>query len=430
MAAAIEPRYEIAGQGTYGMVVQPALPNRNIAFPQNVTKIYKKKKYYNKAIANSKNLQNKLQLPNTQVHPYHTSYTLKNVPRNVRQTVKHFVGAKEDNSLWMLRAPNLGKSIAEIESFFPWTNKLRTIPYQTICQEMYKCMEVVKSIKDAGYIHGDIRETNVLCNLDTGKLTIIDFDWLLPFDSFEKQYPTFFYSHPPECLFIWGRDNITTLNISGNYESNLNIYDTIHKEYDIYDSERVADAMTSFFTALDIKRSHLQHTLFEIAKHYIDSYGLALSFTKLLSKAWHVRYQDQKVLHAPFGVWKIDSIKTEEEYNKFISIRQFIFENLLPSMLDSDYRERWTIEKALMEFQKAMEGIGMYVFSKENAWIEFANSNRNKESTSPVLPNSSGSVEASNSNEMEMPNSVGGQKRSKRSKRNKRNQTRKQNKSE
>jgi hypothetical protein len=34
-----EKKYKILGQGSFGAVVQPALPNRNIEYPANVTKM-------------------------------------------------------------------------------------------------------------------------------------------------------------------------------------------------------------------------------------------------------------------------------------------------------------------------------------------------------------------------------------------------------
>jgi len=55
---------------------------------------------------------------------------------------------------------------------------------------------------DNGYIHGDMRSTNIVVDPATGVFTIIDFDWFYTKPVFLNKYYQYFgyYSNPPETL--------------------------------------------------------------------------------------------------------------------------------------------------------------------------------------------------------------------------------------
>ena len=80
---------------------------------------------------------------------------------------------------------------------------LRALPFSTILEQIEKLIHHVRVINDDGLIHGDIRTTNIMVKND-GTLTLIDFDWLLPQDTFySAYYGAFgFYSNPPESILL------------------------------------------------------------------------------------------------------------------------------------------------------------------------------------------------------------------------------------
>jgi serine/threonine protein kinase len=288
----------------------------------------------------------------------------------------------------MLRTPNLGLSVSDIDKNANHYRKLRSLRYDVICAQMYKCMNVIKSILSAGYIHGDVRETNVLCNLDSGKMTIIDFDWLMNFKRFYENYPVFFYCQPPECLLIWGRltrdDKInmkSIINPDGTYKSEEEIaelYDKVKGPRDIYNSDEIAYAIV---TNLFKNSNNSVHTyneqvwlyrqkLYNIAKKFIDSYGLGLTFAELLQKAWY----NSSIPSAQNTIRRmlrtIAGVKSDAEHKQFLEIREFIFNELIPSMTHSDYTQRWDIDTSLRRFRDKLDEVGIDVASilGENAY--------------------------------------------------------------
>lgn len=105
---------------------------------------------------------------------------------------------------------------------------------------------------------------------------------------------------------------------------------------------------------------------YSYAKDYIDSYGLAYSFYTFLQRAWYINvslHSEDEVLHDidssynAGGVDRFDPI----EYNKFSKIREFIFMELIPKMVHSNYTKRWNIDTALTKFKYKLLEIGIEV---------------------------------------------------------------------
>ena len=381
------PSRKVLGEGTFGIVVGPALSNWNndlkeVTYPRNVTKIFKTKRNRNKAIANSKRLKRTVKNLEATAELYRRPYRIRNLNASIRERVRAYLGpgTLDNRVLSLLRVPYLGQSIYHIDRTETAQRAVRNIPYQVLCAQMLKCMQVVQAIHAAGYIHGDIRETNVLCHLETGALTIIDFDWLKPFDVFYRQYPVFYYSHPPEALFIWGRDGITIENMMGNYWADEELYRSVWKEgYDIYNIEGAARGSNYFSRTFvpnpiphpgeDIPWELFRRGLFDVAKNYIDSYGLAHSFSVLLEKAWYISHNPDGTLREPprrdislGGVeQEQNAAKKEKEYQRFLLVRLYIVQILLPRMLASDYTERWDIATAIEKFTKALRHFGVKI---------------------------------------------------------------------
>jgi len=104
--------------------------------------------------------------------------------------------------IYPIRMYDLGKDISKIESYH---KQLRDVPFLTVFKGIVKIFHQVKRAYDAGYIHGDIRQTNIMVRPETGRLTLIDFDWFLPKDEFLQDYKEKlgFYSNPPEAFLYW-----------------------------------------------------------------------------------------------------------------------------------------------------------------------------------------------------------------------------------
>jgi serine/threonine protein kinase len=390
-------KYSVAGEGSYGIVIKPALPNNGKEFPTNVTKIFKYEDEYEKAIKNT-NIIKHIKGLNASVMNYTQKRKVKNLPINIKNNVKHFINSINNaDDLFMIRQKNLGISIHNIQNNPEMYNMVRKMPYQKICQEIYKCMNVVKSIYDSGYVHGDIRQTNVLFNFDTSELNIIDFDWLMPFNEFKIKYPTYSVYHPPECVALYGmhytKPEYSKLKIMikmglSSEKDIKNIYDDFNEEPPMYDSEKIAEAMYDFYKedkinktiastlytlfdkyesediisrknvsgSIDLSRIiDVYDKLFNIAKKYIDSYGLGLSINGLLFNAWGettpITLKDKD-----YG-----GTTTDKEFNNFNKMRLFILGELAPKMTSSDFNKRWDINQAIEALSTKMRELGIEV---------------------------------------------------------------------
>ena len=203
---------ENLGSGAYGFVIRPALFNVNekgnrIEFPNNITKIMNSRTGKQELIT-ARRIVDKtpMKIP---MYRYRRNVTMNNIPESARRFIAKKMKAKgvansdiDRVKLFPLRMPYLGTSFSDIVKKPETRRRFLQLPFNVIFSEMVRLMKVVKSVKDAGYIHGDIRETNILCNLDTGAMTIIDFDWLMSAEEYLRKYPRFFYSQPPEIYIL------------------------------------------------------------------------------------------------------------------------------------------------------------------------------------------------------------------------------------
>lgn len=426
----MEDKYGIAGKGSFGIIIGPALPNINnndnqIDFPENITKIYANRNNYRNALNTSRKIKQLIPSLNINTNPYKRRYTIKNLPNSIKKNVKNYL--KEKNSelnnnanLPILRMPNLGYDAGVINNNPELYRTLRQLPFRKICLEMYKCMNVVKAINAAGYIHGDIRETNLLFNLNNATMTIIDFDWLKPFNEIYNTYPEFFYPWPPECLFIFGRKKkdkqtrkyIYNVDIQSLFRQNmsfrsdntiLSYYETVMNKYDYYIPYDATKGMSHFLNNTEAFRSNaineenfrndaenyindIRNELFNITKDYIDMYGLGIAFYNLLQHAWGINVRihgldinkhgnvisladlSEGMKNGSIIISSIDKSNIDE-IESFLNIRQFIFEELLPGIVHSNYTKRWTIDEALDRFKEKLDEIDKKILEKEQKII-------------------------------------------------------------
>lgn len=186
------------GKGGYGCVIQPALPNRSenawLQHNNNVSKLYFDKNYGEKAIRNADSLYSDLKNNGHKMFKQMT-YKGSNFPANVQSNCE----LSPNKEVLSLRAPYLGIPINQMIRYY---RKFQNISFGTILEQMLKLFSQLNTIQEKGYVHGDIREGNVMANPDNGVMTLIDFDWYMPKDKFFKDYfnNLGFYSNPPESL--------------------------------------------------------------------------------------------------------------------------------------------------------------------------------------------------------------------------------------
>ena len=156
------------------------------------------------------------------INAYRHAYKFKNIPANLQAKFR----ANPDTEIYPVRMPYLGVDFIP-ENLLSSRSDIQKVPVGIILAQTLKLLEQVKHIKDRGYIHGDIRETNVMIRPDTGVMTLIDFDFLQPAGDFLTNYPFGFYCHPPETLNFfqtinYGKSALIASNITEYTKQVLN----------------------------------------------------------------------------------------------------------------------------------------------------------------------------------------------------------------
>lgn len=198
-------KYKILGKGSFGAVFSPALPNlvngHLTEFPDNVTKVFYEKESYNDALERLASVSRVI--GNNVGHRYHTytrKYKGKNLPTKLFNNLKTISNDFSPNTnLYAMRFPNLGVALGDLYKTSTH-RQLRSIPVVVILEQMQKLLTQTANLARHRYLHTDIRETNIVANPTTGALTLIDFDWLRPYEYIYDEYPHGFYNNPPECL--------------------------------------------------------------------------------------------------------------------------------------------------------------------------------------------------------------------------------------
>lgn len=203
---------KVIGKGSFGAVLKPALPNYFNGtwheYPENVTKLFFKEKSRQNLLALKPGIESIVGKNNGhRINMYQHAYKVQNLPANL-QASPFLHGKSPTNNLFPVRMPDLGVDLSR-KNLQANYKEIRKRPVSTILAQTLKLLQQVKKIKDVGYIHGDIRAVNIMINPTTGVMTLIDFDWLMKRDNFERSYPFGFYCHPPETLSVFYTLNST-----------------------------------------------------------------------------------------------------------------------------------------------------------------------------------------------------------------------------
>jgi len=206
------------GEGGYGIVIpvskflKPGIERKVLVDNtgiqnDNVVKIFKRREYgneldYKDTLNAYKIVQNSMG-PNNgfRLNPY-KNLTRKNLQKNtLNQLKKSFNTNSNDQDLYAVRMPHLGVSLWDVINKPKIQDRIRTIPFPIILKEIIRLLDQLRRLEKAGYIHGDIREPNIMIDQSTGTFTIIDFDLLKSVSKFRENISDFRnYNTPPEWL--------------------------------------------------------------------------------------------------------------------------------------------------------------------------------------------------------------------------------------
>lgn len=213
----------LRGIGSYGAVISPAVDNivngRTIQFPNKVTKLLYNKNAYNKTLHNIGVIKEQFPELAYNIDPYERTIFLGNIDDGeifeeiqVRLRNKGLNYSK-NAPLYGVRMNDMGHSLGDVyENSYLQSEILRNVSLVNILKEMKRVANVVKHVNEKGYLHGDIREANMLCNIDTGRLQLIDFDFLIKKSDITRIRK--FYAYPMELYYYYNR---------GVYESIINM---------------------------------------------------------------------------------------------------------------------------------------------------------------------------------------------------------------
>lgn len=200
-------KYDLLGKGAFGLVVQPALPNGATTYPKNdfVTKVIYRKSTFNKTLKNYDRIANIMGNNSYKAYPHQPRH-YKNLPPNVQNMLRKERPLNYSNPVYAVRMPHLGVSLTDVLRRPNEIASVRQTPFVQILGSITKCIGQLARLQKKRMLHGDIRLPNVLWNKKTGGIHIIDFDWLYPYEEFDKRYRNIngygFYSNPPETLYL------------------------------------------------------------------------------------------------------------------------------------------------------------------------------------------------------------------------------------
>jgi hypothetical protein len=294
----IDPaKFQVIGSGAYGAVIQPALPNVNnegnpIDFGKNtLTKVLLRKKNYNKSMQNAKTIAEKIPSLAIPYTPYIHNYSEENIKSikgisGISVNMNKFSEKGDKDGIYMFRMPNLGIDLFNIIYTPKLVERFLKIQTTKLLENLISLFQVVKDIKDAGYIHRDIHMENVLLNADTGIFTIIDFDLLTTKDEYLNLFSFGKWNPPEKHIFL-----LKEKAIYSNQKQYL-------KDRFFELNESAQNTIRTINTQIKNTSLERQKQIYDNMKEKMlntnDSYGLAFSLLPFLMRIKNSEFQ-QKV---------------------------------------------------------------------------------------------------------------------------------------
>ena len=351
-----------------------------------ISKVYFKKesnknanrpKAYNEEKNNQEDLAYILTTDHVPSTPYSYKYKKQELynklNKNTQEIFKKRNHTNMNGDLYITRMPYLGTNVFQAVKN---VRQIRSVPFTKIANEILKLLQVVQKFIKNSVIHGDIRDTNVLINLKEGDsfgdLTIIDFDLLSSFNAYSS-FKLNSYHMPPECFMMWSDmwNNLTDINdINGAIEKGaidellFDIYmANPHLKFAIgkYNTPSYNNVVTNMKMLMkEYLTSDYYHTntnddnrfkssryIFETINISIDLYGLGYTIHLLLSEAWYENENNTELYKNIQGV-------TDESLDSFNIVRAFIFNELIPHIMNPIGDTRWSIFMAIKKYKEML----------------------------------------------------------------------------
>jgi hypothetical protein len=221
-----------------------------------------------------------------------------------------------------------------------------TVPPTQMIRQVLKIMRVVKAIGSAGYIHADIRESNVLCS-NTGELTIIDFDWLMTPVQIQKDYPVYFYCHPPESMFLL--DNVKPIDQYLTSKPNRTAFrDAV---YDVAVDYMRDNGRDEFWSTIQLHGTTRDDFARKITQNMVELYDTAsrTSPHEALKRFREIYYNttDSFGLAVALKAFLVEYFYKQEDTDT----RRFLRDTLFTAMTNTASKQRMKIERAIIMLQ-------------------------------------------------------------------------------
>lgn len=201
--------YTALGEGSYGLVFHPALPNqenngKRVDYPTHVGKLFFEEDDYRHLMNKTNALSDifpSYQLPQS----YRRSFTVKNLPRKLRNHLN--VSLSNNDPVYVSRIPYLGRSLEDLIGLnrnYGTLAAVRQCPIWKILREITKLLSYTYKMTEKGYLHGDISLGNIVLDEKECKIYLIDFDWFYPYTEYYQERARIFgkATDPPETLFL------------------------------------------------------------------------------------------------------------------------------------------------------------------------------------------------------------------------------------
>jgi serine/threonine protein kinase len=234
--------------GAHGIVL-PYPINQQSKFPTHVTKIFYTEPFYDTIMKKQELIRSIFpDDPNYRIHIFPTRPQFKTIKNSTnRKTVSNAIRhhgrsdgvyshrmSSNEEFIYAFHLPHLGVDLEHIPDIL---EQLRAIPVHTMLTNMRDLLDHVALLwndksQDRQFIHGDIRPPNIMIRPDTGKMTMIDFDWLKPVKEFAAIFPygAHYYIPPELLLYSIGR----YANITGESWISNKLSDQLQKLIEVH----------------------------------------------------------------------------------------------------------------------------------------------------------------------------------------------------
>ncbi len=324
------------------------------------------------------------------IYPYHYPYSKNNI--NSSRVVRNIPNPH------VVRLPNLGYSFFDVATNPYIREHCSTINYRIICSHMVNCMMIIQAIKNRGFVHGDLSQSNIMLNPNDGSMTIIDFDWFGKFQAYgnvNSGFPYYMYHLPPECIFIFGF-SVNRLREESNY---MDIWEYVHQHYIqlgirqalinafqhciqsdpsfLFDPYEAAIGLEAFLrmpsrgvgiesnqTLFETKQwQRLRNKLYQSIIPSLDSFGLGVAFCCLFDRLYQGIgiWNDQTIINPFNGTIKHGKGGVGED-PIFRAIRTYVLNTLIPNMMHSNMSTRWDIDKAVSNIVNELDRVGFQAY--------------------------------------------------------------------